>query len=314
MKIKVLKYFITLAESQSINEAAQKLYIAQPSLTKALQLFEKEIGVQLFLRMQSGIQLTEAGKRILPEAKQMVEYYNGWLSLSEKRPLEAVDIYIQASFPNFLLPKVVLQFKKLHPGLQIHCEDNRMPEQYISQDTERPVLALFVCGQKELMEKCVRVQGNQPLILFRGEYCCLVSRHSRLAQKRSVTPEDLKGQYLALKSRWDAPATALQPLLHEIIPTVSPAQVLQLDSVDSVIKLVRTQPDVYALSYYPILKRYSGVAEGELIRIPFEGDYTKGDFCLFYSRRAAHQYPVLQELLTEIQNAAAGFLAETGGD
>lgn len=50
MKIKVLEYFITLAESQSINEAAGKLYIAQPSLTKALQLFEAEIGTQLFQR------------------------------------------------------------------------------------------------------------------------------------------------------------------------------------------------------------------------------------------------------------------------
>lgn len=64
LKIKALEYFITLAESQSINEAAQKLYIAQPSLTKALQLFEKEIGVQLFHRTKSGIQLTEAGKKI----------------------------------------------------------------------------------------------------------------------------------------------------------------------------------------------------------------------------------------------------------
>lgn len=82
LKIKVLEYFITLAESQSINEAAGKLYIAQPSLTKALQLFEAEIGTQLFQRKKTGIQLTEAGKRILPEAKQMVEYYNGWLSLS----------------------------------------------------------------------------------------------------------------------------------------------------------------------------------------------------------------------------------------
>ena len=142
LKIKVLEYFITLAESQSTNEAAGKLYIAQPSLTKALQLFEAEIGTQLFQRKKTGIQLTEAGKRILPEAKQMVEYYNGWLSLSEKLPLRAVDIYIQASFPNFLLPKVVLQFKKLHPSLQINCEVSRTPEQYISQDTERPVLSL----------------------------------------------------------------------------------------------------------------------------------------------------------------------------
>ena len=59
LKIKVLEYFITLAESQSINEAAGKLYIAQPSLTKALQLFEAEIGTQLFQRKKTGIQLTD---------------------------------------------------------------------------------------------------------------------------------------------------------------------------------------------------------------------------------------------------------------
>ena len=59
--------------------------ISLASLTKALRLFEAEIGTQLFQR-KTGIQLTEAGKRILPEAKQMVEYYNGWLSLSENFP------------------------------------------------------------------------------------------------------------------------------------------------------------------------------------------------------------------------------------
>ena len=310
LKIKVLEYFITLAESQSINEAAGKLYIAQPSLTKALQLFEAEIGTQLFQRKKTGIQLTEAGKRILPEAKQMVEYYNGWLSLSEKLPLRAVDIYIQASFPNFLLPKVVLQFKKLHPSLQINCEVSRTPEQYISQDTERPVLSLFVCGQKGLMEKCVKAQGTPPIVLFQGEYCCLVNKHSSLAEKETVVPQDLKEHYLALKSRLEAPSTAMQPVLDEIVPVISPSQVIQTDSVDSVINLVRTQSDVYALSYYPILKRYPGVSEGEIVSLPFKGDYTKGDFCLFYSRKAYRQYPVLQELVTAIQDAAAQFLAE----
>ena len=311
LKIKVLEYFITLAESQSINEAAQKLYIAQPSLTKALQLFENEIGTQLFLRKKSGIQLTEAGQKILPEAKQMVAYYNGWLGLSDKRPLRAVDIYIQASFPNFILPKVVLQFKKLHPSLQINCEVSRTPEQYLSQDTERPVLSLFVCGQEELMEKCVKAQGAPPLVLFQGEYCCLVNKHSLLAKKEAIIPEDLKEQYLALKSRLEAPSTAMQPVLDKIIPVVSPSQVIQMESVDSVINLVRTQSDVYALSYYPILMRYQGVPEGELVYRPFKGDYTKGGFCLFYSRKACHQYPVLQELVTAIQNAAAQFLAGT---
>ena len=99
-------------------------------------------------------------------------------------------------------------------------------------------------------------------------------------------------------------------MLDEIIPIVSPSQVIQTESVGSVIKLARTQSDVYALSYYPLLKRYEGVSEGELVYIPFENGNTKGDFCLFYSRRACHQYPVLQELVTAIQEAAAQFLAE----
>lgn len=221
-----------------------------------------------------------------------------------------VDIYIQASFPNFILPKIVLQFKKLHPSLKINCADTSTPEQYISQDTERPVLALFVCSQEELMEKCIHAQGNKPLILSHGEYCCLVNKNNPLAQKKTVTPEDLKGQYLALKSKLEAPSAALQPLLDEIIPIVSPSQVIQTESVGSVIKLARTQSDVYALSYYPLLKRYEGVSEGELVYIPFENGNTKGDFCLFYSRRACHQYPFLQELVTAIQEAAAQFLAE----
>ncbi|MCI8649050.1 MAG: LysR family transcriptional regulator [Anaerotruncus sp.] len=311
LKIAVLEYFIALAESSSINEAAQKLYIAQPSLTKSLQSFEKELGVQLFLRKKSGIQLTEAGKKILPEAKQVVAYYNGWLNLSSQRTLEVVDVYIQSSFPNFILPNVVLQFKKLHPNVQINCTLNRTPEQYISQNTERPVLVLFICNQENPVEKYIKIQGNHPIVLFEGEYCCLVSKHSNLAKKERVTPADLKDYYLAMTSSVDSPSSALAPLLNRIIPIVSVSHAMQLESVNAVINLVASSPEVYALSYYPILKRYERVAEGELVYVPFQDSFAKGDFCLFYSKQAHHQYPALQELVTTIQADATRFLSET---
>ncbi len=69
MKLSTLEYFVVLAESESINKAAQKLYVTQPCLTRAIQGIEKEIGVQLFVRDKSGIMLTKAGEKILPEAK-----------------------------------------------------------------------------------------------------------------------------------------------------------------------------------------------------------------------------------------------------
>ena len=104
MKIQTLEYLITLAESHSINEAAQKLYISQPSLTKALQLFEKEIGVQLLLRNKAGIQLTAAGKSILPEVKQVVSYYNHWLSCPTSAPRRWLMSLFRLPFRTFFFP------------------------------------------------------------------------------------------------------------------------------------------------------------------------------------------------------------------
>lgn len=307
MKIQILEYFITLAESHSINEAAKKLYVSQPSLTKALQLFEKEIGVQLFVRKKSGIQLTEAGEKILPEAKQMIKYYNEWLGLGKQQPLKEVNIYIQASFPNCILPEAVMQFKKQHPSIQIHCEISSTPEQYISQDTEQPALVLFVCGEENHAGKYVKVQGNPPETLLKGEWCCLVNRHSSLAEKEAVTPEDLKNYYLAFKSHPDHPPAAFVPILHRIFSTVPSSQIIQMESVESIIGLVQSDPDVYALSYYPLLKRYEGIRNGELVYVPFKGSYTKGDFCLFYSKQAYSQQPVLQELVQALKKEVQRF-------
>lgn len=81
MKITTLEYFIAVAEAGSIRAAAQKLYLAQPSLTKSLQSMEQELGVQLFTRTSSGIRLTIAGETILPQARQVIALYNGWLEL-----------------------------------------------------------------------------------------------------------------------------------------------------------------------------------------------------------------------------------------
>lgn len=314
MKLQTLEYFVVLAESHSINEAAQKLYVAQPSLTKALKLFENEIGVPLFARNRSGITLTEAGKKILPEAKQILAYYNGWLGLSKERALQTVDIYIHASFPNFLLPDIVLRFKKLYPDVNINCVVTAIPERYITPDLEKPALAMFICGKSEQLQKYTAVQGNPPIVLFHGEYGCLVNKNSRLAQRSSVTPEDLKSFYLVLpelRMPPDCSPAFLTPILNDIISTVSPHQVLQVESVDSVINLVHNHPEAYALSYYPALNRYEGVANRELIYIPLQSPITHGDFLLFYSKKACDQYPALRELVRSIQEAADRFLEET---
>ena len=65
MTLTQLNYIITIAETKSINKAAEQLYVSQPSLTSAVQELEKELGITLFNRSGRGVTLTNDGAEFL---------------------------------------------------------------------------------------------------------------------------------------------------------------------------------------------------------------------------------------------------------
>ena len=81
MTLQQLNYIITISEIGSINRAAEKLYVSQPSLTSAIKELEKELGIVLFNRTGRGVTLTADGAEFLPYARQV---YGQYLNLMEK--------------------------------------------------------------------------------------------------------------------------------------------------------------------------------------------------------------------------------------
>ena len=73
MTLQQLKYIIQVVQSGSISSAAQKLYITQPSLSKAIADLEKEMGITIFYRNNRGVYLSEDGIKFLSYARQVVE-------------------------------------------------------------------------------------------------------------------------------------------------------------------------------------------------------------------------------------------------
>jgi DNA-binding transcriptional LysR family regulator len=69
MELKHLRYFVAIAESASLSEAARRLHIVQPALSKRLADLETEIGVQLLVRGRLGSALTPAGAELYERAK-----------------------------------------------------------------------------------------------------------------------------------------------------------------------------------------------------------------------------------------------------
>ena len=75
MTLTQLNYIITIAETKSINKAAELLYVSQPSLTSAVRELEKELGITLFYRSGRGVTLTGDGAEFLLYARQLYGQY-----------------------------------------------------------------------------------------------------------------------------------------------------------------------------------------------------------------------------------------------
>lgn len=72
MELRHLRYFCVVAEELNLTRAAEKLFIAQPPLTRQIKQIEEEIGAALFIRKPRGLELTQAGLYFKDQARQIL--------------------------------------------------------------------------------------------------------------------------------------------------------------------------------------------------------------------------------------------------
>lgn len=308
MNMSTLEYFVALADAPSINRAAQQLYVTQSCLTRAIQSMERELGVSLFYRDKSGSTLTEAGKRILPEAREMLKCYHGWKKLGVQDHLKQIDIYSHSVFSLLLLPDCLLRVKKVYPDVNINLVSVLKPETHVSRDIHQPTLALTVCNEARY-ERGVSNQGNPPTILFDGEYHCIMNSKSPLASKTSISFEDLTNLFFIFThvkglTEGDHSSTEMFRNLFSILPS---SHVIEVADLTNVISLLRKDPEGFSIAFYPMLTAWDAVARGELVHVPISSQKNTGKACLFYAERAYQQHPAVRDLVEEIKSASQKF-------
>ena len=130
MEMKEFVYLITLAEEGNISRAAERLYMAQSSLSQFLQQFEAELGVKLFIRTSKGIRPTHNGEAFLEHARSMIlEYQRAKNELWDNENLTAGKIIFGISTFRGLrmLPKILKRFHEKYPNVNVEVvEENSM--------------------------------------------------------------------------------------------------------------------------------------------------------------------------------------------
>ncbi|MEC0089654.1 transcriptional regulator [Paenibacillus macquariensis subsp. defensor] len=175
MELRQLQYALQIAAERNFSRAAEKLHIAQPSLSQQLSKLEKEIGVLLFQRNTSSVELTHAGAAFMEQAQKIIDAVELLRQeMSDISQLRGGKVVV-GSMPitgSHLLPYVLPTFKLTFPDIEISLvEDSSMNLEkltalgktdlsLLSLPLVEPSLAYEIIG-KELID--LAVPPNHPL-------------------------------------------------------------------------------------------------------------------------------------------------------
>ncbi|HEX9482381.1 MAG TPA: LysR family transcriptional regulator [Solirubrobacteraceae bacterium] len=126
MNLRQLEYFLAIAEEGSFSRAAERLRVAQPSLSQQVRVLEAELGGALLERMPRGVRLTMAGQSFLVEARATVNHAErARRSVRMALGLEAGRLEIAAvtSVTAGILPPVLKRWQELHPSIEVSLSE-----------------------------------------------------------------------------------------------------------------------------------------------------------------------------------------------
>ena len=186
MHLKELNYIVALADEGSISRAADRLYMAQSSLSEFLQIYESELGVKLFVRTAKGIRPTAAGELFIDNAKAILMHYrlvqNELCDIAELKAGNVI-LGISSFRGKYMLPKILKSFYEKYPGIQVDIvEANSMAlEKMLAEG--RVDLAIIASSYSKLNLKPKFLKKDEILIVANKEHPVMKYVHYQSGRK-----------------------------------------------------------------------------------------------------------------------------------
>lgn len=257
--IYLLKYFITFYEEGSLLKASEKLHISQPSLTRAMQKLESDLGVTIFNRGVNKISLNENGEILIDYARDIIALNNLLMKKANELKEKELLIHIAMTAPGILYYYPYFFFNNYEKYTNKISDINTC----IKETKEGLIDLAFI--NKKIDEEglvCEKVVDEKLFV-------CLPKEHF-LAKKEFVTYEELDGQSFLIGNElgvWDdiVKRRLLKSTFHKL-DRESVGEVAKYSSIPSFQTDISMKLD----------------NRGEKISIPIIGDETSITFYVIY--------------------------------
>lgn len=192
MDIRVLKYFLAVAQEESITKAAEVLHTSQPNLSRQLTELEEEVGTKLFERGSRRISLTEEGLFLCKRAKEIIELLERTESdLSLFNEITSGDVYIGAAETHAmrLIAHTIQSLREIYPQILYHFFSGSTVE--VKEQLDKGLLDFGI-----LVDQLDPQKYDHFRLPVNDTWGVLMRRDSPLSKLESIRPEDIKGKPL----------------------------------------------------------------------------------------------------------------------
>lgn len=293
VELRHLRYFICVAEEKNIGRAALRLHISQPPLTRQIQQLEEQIGVQLFKRTNRGVELTDAGRVLYDDARNILGMTERAVERSSKAAqglLGRVDVAIFGSGIFGAIPRLMRAFREAHPEVSIYLHNMVKEEQIDALRHGRITLAF-----NRLMRP---VEGLVSEALLTEQLYVAIPTDSPLVGRTAVSMSELEHVPLVLFPTGARPSFIDR--VHEMCRECSftPVVAQEVGDVVHAVALVATG---FGVTVVP-LSATSMALPGITYRPLHHRGEAHVDLCCIY--RDDDDSPILQSLLASMRAAA----------
>src|SRR5215813_10748049 len=141
MELRQLSYFVAVAEERNFTRAAERIPIAQPSISQQIGRLEAELGEHLFLRGRRGARLTPAGQALLPHARTALQAASGGreaVAALTGLLTGRLAVGLVHPLPDRRFPRLLGAFCRAHPRIELT----------LLEDQTDALLAALAAGQR----------------------------------------------------------------------------------------------------------------------------------------------------------------------
>ncbi|OPY58044.1 MAG: HTH-type transcriptional activator CmpR [Pelotomaculum sp. PtaU1.Bin035] len=248
MNLKQLEAFLWVADLQSFTKAARQLYMSQPAVSFQIKALEEDLQAVLFQRGDKKMVLTDAGRLLYPEAKQMLQHYQKIKAgLDDLKGLKTGRLVVGAgTIPGeYLLPLFIGEFKKKYPGIQVTLKVSGSGQ--VERWIRHREIDLGITGMS------VEGEGIDCAPWFPDQLSLIVPAAHPWADIGTIMASDLKNESMIFREQGSGTRRAIEQKLAEQDIAMEQMRIgMELGSTRAVITAVEAGLGVSIVSRYSV--------------------------------------------------------------